>query len=361
MYNNAIDSNDLFDSNVNLVPNSDELVANPDTNGFVKVRFHWSEDPAKTDDWYREQCRDFNFDTRSINQELDLVFVGSTNCIFSDDFLAQLKSKKPVDRIDLPHITDLKMYIKREDLDKTDFLLIGVDTAKSITGDFSAIEIYTYSQFKQIGEFFGRLGSLTKYSEIIMKLVDILEVVMDKRLILCIENNSIGTAIIEDLENADDPKYANYIYSPNPEKYTGINTNAKIKNTMISFYYDAIINNPDNLNSEALIDQLNLIERHQNGAIRGSKDDLFMASVLCAYVRKISSLEYEPLLGLSTVVQQQQTTMRLRSTVGVNAQPSSLEKAGIKIKYNAEEGGIEYDLTGHELDESSDEQYVSIF
>ena len=362
MYNNGVDSDDLFDANGNLVPNSDELVANPDTNGFVKVKFHWSEDPMKDDNWYREQCRDFNFDTRSINQELDLVFVGSTNCIFTDDFLSKLKAKPIVDRIDLPHITDLKLYTHRDDLDKTDYLLIGVDTAKSITGDFSAIEIYTYSNFKQIGEFFGRLGSLTKYSEIIKKLVDSLETIMDKRIILCIENNSIGTAIIEDLETDENDKYAQYIYSPNPQKYIGINTNKSVKNTMISFYYDLIVNNPENLSSDALIDQLNLIERHVNGTIKGSKDDLFMASVLCAYVRKLSALEIEPLLGLSTMVQQQQNAMTLKRSIASTQIESPLERAGIKVSYNPQEGGIEYNISADHLDDDVDgSDYVCIF
>lgn len=360
MYNNAINSDEMFDENSNLLENSDEIINNPTSNGFVGIRYHWSEDPTKNDDWYLEQCKDFNFDTRSINQELDLVFVGSTNCIFSDDFLSKLKITKPVDKIDLPHITDLKLYIKREKLDKNDFLLIGVDTAKSITGDFSAIEIFKYSNFEQVGEFFGKLGSLTKYSEIIMKLVDILEVVMNRRIILCIENNSIGSAIIEDLENAEDPKYAQYIYSPFPDKYTGINTNAKIKNTMVSFFYDLIINNPENLKSEALINQLNLIERHNNGSIRGTKDDLFMASVMCAYIRKISSLEYEPLLGISTHIQEQKTVSKLRSALRSSTiTPKS--NSGIQITYNREEGGIEYNISTIDYDDDSGESYVSIF
>lgn len=364
MYNNAIDSEDIFDENCNLRDNADEIVENPSTNGFIKIRFHWSEDPMKDDKWYHEQCRDFNFDTRSINQELDLVFVGSTNCIFPDEFLAKLKITPPVDRIDLPHVTDLKLFIDRNKIDKTDYLLIGIDTAKSITGDYSAIEIFRYSNFEQVGEFFGKLGSLTKYSEIIMKLIDVLEIVMDKRLIICIENNSIGTAIVEDLENAENPKYAQYIYSPNPEKYIGINTNAKIKNTMISFFYDIVTHAPECLKSEALINQLNVIERSANGTIKastGNNDDLFMAGVLCAYVKRLSALEYDNLVGITNHAMQQMNAGKIRQSINFTNTISSKHN-GIQISYNPEEHGIEYNVSNIDYDNVSDgEDYVEIF
>lgn len=364
MYNNATPSEDIFDEKNNLIDKANEIMANPKTNGFVKVRYHWSEDSTKDDKWYQEQCRDLNHNSRSINQELDLVFVGSTSCIFDDDFLSQLKIKPPIDRIDLPHVTDCKLYIKRENLDKTDFLLIGVDTAKSITGDYSAIEIYTYSNFEQIGEFYGRLGSITKYCEIIKKLVDILEITMHNRLILCIENNSIGTSVIESLENDDNPKYTQYIYSPVPKKYTGINTNSKIKNSMVSFFYDDVTKDPSLLKSEALINQLNLIERHANGSISaksGTHDDLFMASCLCAYTRHLSSLEYEPLIGITSHIQQQQDVAKMKSAIKLNDIPNDPKKTGLQISYNREEHGIEYLISDFEYEDPSDDDYVSLF
>lgn len=362
MYNNAIPSEDLFDENNNLREDADELVNNPNSNGFIRIRYHWSEDPSKDEKWYQDQCRELNFNTRSINQELDLIFVGSTNCIFEDEYLAQLKPKKPVDRVDLPHAVDCKLYTKRDNLDKTDFLLIGVDTAKSITGDYSAIEIFTYSDFEQVGEFYARLGSISKYCDIIKRLVDVLEVTMHNRLILCIENNSIGAAVIESLENDDIGKYVSYIYSPFPNKYIGINTNAKIKNTMVSFFYDDVTKNPSLLKSEALINQLNIIERQSNGAIRaktGSHDDLFMASCLCAYTRHLSELEYLPLIGINSHIQQQRTVSNFKQAVSLSS--ISKNKSGIQISYNPEEHGIEYNISDIEYTDNSGEDPVLVF
>ncbi len=95
MYQFGVDSDLVFDDQDQFTADADELIDHPERNGFVRVSFHWSEDPAKDDVWYQQQRRDLNFDQRMINQELDLLFVGSTKCIFEDDYLALLKSVKP--------------------------------------------------------------------------------------------------------------------------------------------------------------------------------------------------------------------------------------------------------------------------
>lgn len=130
MYSNALDSDDIFNEDESLVDNVNELVAAPDKNSFIKIRYHWSEDPTKSEDWYLQQKRELNFNTRSINQELDLIFIGSTNCIFTDEFLSNLQSKKPIENVKLSHFSSLKLY---QPLDPNQYYLMGVDTAKSLT------------------------------------------------------------------------------------------------------------------------------------------------------------------------------------------------------------------------------------
>jgi len=165
MYSFAVDSDVIFKDG-SFRPEASELVDNPERNGFIKIKYHWSEDSTKDDKWYLEQCRDLNFNQRLINQELDLLFVGSTTCIFSDDYLAKLKSIPPYNLITLPHATHLSIYTDSFDMD--DYYLIGADTAKSLIGDYSAIEVFSYANMVQVAEYFGKLGSLTKYSDVLM-------------------------------------------------------------------------------------------------------------------------------------------------------------------------------------------------
>lgn len=129
MWNNALDSDDIYNEDETLVENSDRLIEAPDKNSFIKIKYHWSEDPTKDDAWYVEQKRELNFDTRSINQELDLLFIGSTTCIFDDEFLSKLTPSKPKKTIDLSHFSKLKLF---EPIYNDRYYLVGVDTAKSL-------------------------------------------------------------------------------------------------------------------------------------------------------------------------------------------------------------------------------------
>ncbi len=364
MWNNAIDSDLIFDDNDLIVEEeAPVIVDDPEKNGFIKIRFHWSEDPEKGEEWYQEQRKDLNFDTRNINQELDLVFVGSTRCIFDDDLLSRLLPSKSIDRLKLIHTCNINLYLNRLNFDVTDYFIIGIDTAKSLTGDYNAIQIFSYANFIQCGEYFGKLGSITKYSDVIISLIDILAPIVNNRIILAIENNSIGTSIIENLENANtkDKNYSQYIYSPEPNKYIGINTNTKTKGLMVSHLYNLITDNPKCINSSDLINQLNIIERKINGSISaqsGYNDDLFMSAALCAYVRKISALEFEPLLGVSTILQEkthiQKIQNALKTSLIQNVSP------GIAIRYNQEEGGIEYIIDDNN-DDGNDSEFFTIF
>lgn len=285
MWNNAIDSDDLFDEDERVVDAAPEIIKHPDKNGFVKVRYHWSEDPTKSEEWYNEQKRELNFNVRSINQELDLIFIGSTTCIFDDEYLSRLQSRKPVEVIPLSHQTRLKVYHR---LDPNRYYLIGVDTAKSITGDYCAIEIYDYETFAQVGEFFGRLGSLSKFSDIVEEVVQYCNNETNSRILVGVESNSIGSAIIEQLEARH---LSNQMFvdpsSKDRFKY-GIVTSSRSKDQMITVFYDYITHDPKLVCSSDLIDQLSVIEKHHNGSISaksGYHDDLFMASCLCAYMR----------------------------------------------------------------------------
>lgn len=264
-------------------------------NGFVRVRYHWSEDPVTDDEWYLKQKKDLNFDKRLINQELDLLFIGSTSCIFDDDFLSELKPKKPIEILHFSHFTKFKLF---EELNPNDYYLIGLDSAKSLTGDFCAIELFSYREFKQVGEYFGRLGSLTKLSQVLHDLVKYVDKHSNSRFILGIENNAgFGAAVIEYLEDKD---YGAYIYSDKPEQFSsGLNTNSRSKDVMVSLFYDYINKFPENIRSSDLINQLSIIEKRQNGSVgakQGQHDDLFMSSAFCAYIKKMTLLEIEPLL-----------------------------------------------------------------
>lgn len=305
-YQNSIESDELFidletgyeDWNPNI--NIKEKLLDPTKNSFIKVSYHWKEDPSKSQAWYEEQCREID-DDRVINQELDLVFVGSSKCIFSDTILSQFKSKKDYELVNFPRIqTDMKVF--KDYLDPNDYYLIGIDTASSTKGAFDSIEIFTFKNFEQVAEINIKLGSLTKYGELVDDVFQWLYRIVGTRIILCIENNSIGKAIVEHLlyHPENNFNYLSFMYKELTSKEYGINTNSKTKELMIACLYQEIKDNPNIIKSSTLISQLATIERSNSGTVSSrSYSDLFMAACFCAYVRKQRNLEIMPLLTYS--------------------------------------------------------------
>jgi Terminase large subunit, T4likevirus-type, N-terminal len=369
MWSNAVSTEELYDEDDKLIPECENVIADPTRNGFVAVKYHWSEDPTKDQNWYLKQCQDLNHDRRKINQELDLLFVGGTNCIFDDDFLSELSPNKAVNKIALPHQTKLKVF---KSFDKSDFYLVGIDTARSLTGDFCVIEIYSYRNFEQVAEFAARLGSLTKFSEIVKDLIKILHTQIKERFIVGIENNSIGSAIIEALtENIDTEDtfdYTQYLYKSITlkkgqvvkEDY-GINTNAKTKDQMVSMFYDYVTHDPNLLHSSELIAQLGTIVKKPNGTVAAQSnchDDLFMASSFCAFIKKQKVLEIEPLIDPIVATTREKKVTELSSFLGLSSAPFR-EPAPINVKpYFSDVEGFEYNLMqANSVSANSDENF----
>jgi len=325
-YQNAVDTDLLFDENDKWTKNSKELIADPSKNAFLKTRFHWSEDPKKDQQWYIEQCRELS-DQRKINQELDLIFVGTSNCIFEDDLLSQFKAQKPKTQVSSPYETNLTVY--EPNLDKNDYYIIGVDTARSLTGAFNSIEVFSFAYFEQIAEFNYRLGSFSKYGEIIDFVFRWLAKQVGDNIILAIENNTIGLAPIEHLLAIKDINYQNFIYKDpvqkNPGKKTsnkeewGISTTGISKDHMIGCLTEVIKEYPGTIKSQELINQLSSIERTRGGSISSeSFSDLFMASCFCAYARKMRAMEIMPLINMGRKAYVRQSFNTFKSFIEVN-------------------------------------------
>ena len=174
----------------------------------------------------------------------------------------------PINHLNLPHSTRLKIY---KDIDPTDYYLIGVDTASSMDNCYSAIEVYSFKDFEQVGELAIRLGSLSQYSDIVMAAANYFAEKTGGRILLCIENNSIGKAIVEAVAESN---LVYYMYHDKDKidqhgivTEWGINTNGRTKPIMTSEMYAHINNHPSTFHSQELIDQLNSLERNNAGQV----------------------------------------------------------------------------------------------
>jgi hypothetical protein len=179
-----------------------------------------------------------------------------------------------------------------------------------VVGDYCAIQIFDYVNFEEIAIFRARIGSLTKYSDIVKFVIKYLYDLVGDKIMVTIENNSMGVAVVENLENDEsDFDYVQFLFETETKNSKGVitkverglNTNAKTKDQMVSIFYEYVTKEPKNIHSAELISQLSIIERKSTGSISaasGYHDDNFMAACMCAYTKKMRSLDIEPLVTM---------------------------------------------------------------
>lgn len=343
-WNNAVDSDLLFEINKNQTPenetnqnlvyenfvkNADDLVNDKRLNSFIRVRYKWDEDPRKSVEWYEQQKQELNFNTRQIGQELDLEFVGSSDNPFDDIVLSQLQKsiKKPISYLDLSFSGKLKIF---SEIDLEDYYIIGVDTASAINGCYSAIEVYSFKNFKQVAELALRVGSLHEFGVMVNEATQYFVNNANGRVILIIENNSIGKSVVEQIQLTDLIYYLYYEKDKvnNNHEITeyGLSTNGRTKPLMTAELFNWINKYPENFVSEDLINQLHSIERNNAGQISSSSyTDMFMASCFCAYCRKMKELEILPQLSFDSKDLEARETNIMKSLIEMS-NPKKLAK-----------------------------------
>lgn len=171
----------------------------------------------------------------------------------------------------------------------------------SIDNCYSAIEVYSFKNFEQVAELAIRIPFLTHYSDIVLAVTEYYYQKTGGRIILCIENNSIGHAVVESVIESD---YVQYLYHERGDvdknglvTKWGVSTTGKTKPLMISEAFAHINDHPNTFHSEDLINQLKALERNNAGQVSSrSYTDMFMGTCFCAYVRKMKELEILPML-----------------------------------------------------------------
>lgn len=360
-WTNSVESDDLFvfDEDTGYESWNEDIdiedaVKDPSKNTFVRVRYHWSEDPSKNEAWYQEQCQELS-DQRKINQELDLLFVGTTQCIFDDDTLASFKAIKPVTTLPCPHHSKLDIYTNY--LDPTDWYIIGCDTAQSLTGNWCAMQVFGFREFNQIAELSQKFGSYYDYGEAIHYVFQWLYSQIGERIILSIENNTIGQAPIEYLtKHITTFNYAPFLDRDVDKSGTlkdefGVKTTGMTKPLMVGCLVETINENISGFKSQNLINQFGGIEKTASGTFKSRiSTDLFMASCFCAYTRKRRAMEILPQIQFTNTQLQQQVFNTVKTAASV-ASPKSYINYKDKLNsiigadedYNEQFEGDEFD------------------
>lgn len=335
----AVESDDLFTFNDQgheiwrTDTNIDNIVSDPGRNTFIRVQYHWREDSRKDEKWYREQCQELA-DKRLINQELDLIFVGSSNCIFDDDTLGKIKEMDPLSLISCPHGSQLRIF--QEKLDPTDYYIIGCDTAESLQGADCAIQVYSFRKFQQIAELQHKFGSYTNFGQAIHYVFQWVFRQVQNRIILIVENNSIGKASIEYLtKNPEVTEHFNYVPflfkekdkdNPYMEEF-GVKTTGMTKPLMIGFLVEHMNEDISCIRSRNLKLQCSAAHETPSGTVKFSThSDLFMAACFCAFARKKQYMKIMPLIAFTNDELEEQYVNTIKDIAQLSDPKSILKK-----------------------------------
>ncbi len=311
MFENSTNIDDIYDfENKKLYENFQEVLDEEHKNSFISVQIHWSE-TNRDEKWYKEQCRELNFNKRRINQELDLAFLGSASSIFDDEVILKMVAKKASFEMQLPHGLKFKMFA---DIEPGEVYLAGVDSSASTgpNSDWSTISLIRARDAQEVGYVKCQFAVVKKFAGVVKaftKAMSILYGLDSTTLKVIIERNSFGKGVVEEMmyndPALDDFDYESYVYHEEmangeivPGLYTS-NSSNKMGNGKRDQMFSELMNHvneyPDLIHSHDLISELRSLVQLPSGRIEAGKgvgkkkghDDLVMAFNFCLYVRKL--------------------------------------------------------------------------
>ena len=300
VYQNSVKFDDIYDyENKKLHDNYQQEFSKPEKNSFISVVLHWSE--FRSQEWYDLQRKELNFDQRKISQELDLSFLGSNSCVFSDEIIAQLIPKKRFSKITLPYGCELNLF---DEIDPNEKYYLGVDTAMSAGSgsDYSAMILARASDGKPVGEWHGRFAVVKRFAQVVKATVKSLKIIYglgSDNLNVVIERNSIGKETVEELiyddSNFDYEEYLFYETTEQGEKVPGLYTSNSGKmgqgkrDKMFNMLMTYVNEKAFTISGPLLMDELRNLEQKVNGRIEASRnqhDDVVMAWNFCLFARR---------------------------------------------------------------------------
>ena len=200
--------------------------ANSGQNNFFPVLVMWHQHPDRGPEYYEEMKGKLG--PIKARQELDCEFLSSDELLIDSIKLNQIRTMKPVFSEN-----DFNFYVTEDELSTIPIFLVGVDPSTGSGGDYSVVQIFSFPEMKQIGEY--RTNKLIipflykKITWILTKLTELRGKNGQRpEVFWSFERNSIGEAI--SALHFNDEKQNEYaeLVNDDPSKF-GMYTSARTK------------------------------------------------------------------------------------------------------------------------------------
>ena len=267
----------------------------------VYIEFSYKQ-LGKDEKWFVATCAKVSNNKTKIRREILLKRIrGSSLSPFEPEDLEEISSfqKEPIEEIYINEVYPLFVY---EKLNKNVPYIVGVDVAAGRFGDNSAITILDPYTVRPVAEFKSNITTTTKLKAFLMNLV----MRYIPQAILVIENNNMGSSVIDDLRVS--PIGGNLYYDNNkyfiPDSVQkmdrkgfaimeaknarafGLNTNAKTREVMFNLLFERVREYKSDFVTRNIIADLNALVRTPMGkiqAVNGSHDDSIMSYLIALF------------------------------------------------------------------------------
>ncbi len=255
-------------------------------NDFYSMRLPWDVHPDRNDNWFEKETR--NMSRREIAQELQCNFNASGETVIHPDDLKRL-----FEFIEEPKYQtgfDRNYWIWEEAQQGVSYIL-SADVARGDGTDYSVAQIFRLDTMEQVAEYQGKLTT-DMFAPLLFN--------MGKEYncaLTVIENNSLGLAVLNKLE---DLEYPNIYYSAkSTHEYieanmidvvngiAGFTMSMKTRPLVIAKLEELIRNKVVTLRSQRLINELKTFiwKNGKPQGMRGYNDDLVMSLCMVCWVR----------------------------------------------------------------------------
>ena len=273
----------------------------------VYIEFSYKQ-LGKDEKWFIKACAGVSNNKTKIRREILLKRIrGASLSPFEPEDLEEIGNyqQEPIEEIYIEEVYPLYIYTK---LNKNIPYIIGVDVAAGRYGDNSAITILDPYTVRPVAEFKSNITTTHKLKAFLMHLI----MRYVPKSILVIENNNMGSSVIDDLRVTPigpnlyydsnkyfvpdstqklDPKGFAIVEAKNRRTF-GLNTNAKTRETMINLLFERVKEYKSDFVTRNIISDLNSLVRTPSGkiqAVNGAHDDSIMSYLIALFTYTFGS------------------------------------------------------------------------
>jgi len=263
-------------------------------NGFFAIEVPWWEHPDRDEKWaetYRQQLGENKF-----RQEMCCEFLTSDETLINPLTLTRLKSIAPI------YYTGTMRWFKDPVPNKA--FLVGLDPSYGTGGDNAAIQIFQMPEMEQIAEWQHNETAPRNQVRVMMQGLIFLDGVLrdnpeqqgEPEIYWTVENNSIGEAILQIIEDTGEDRFPGFFISEKKKKgqirrfRKGMYTTTRSKASACARLKSLIESDRLKINSKKLITELKSFVSKENSfsAKSGEHDDLVSALLLIVRMLEVT-------------------------------------------------------------------------